>query len=144
MRGYGPGRAEFPLTNNSVYTVPSDLNVWPLMLCSGDNTQQSIQWLHLNGSSISTNPWEVPFYLYHDSQAYPGPHVGLYPGNDYTLTAYNEQVMVCEVTSDGGAVVERLFVRVQLPRGETLSLMTSVLTSFQVLFVLQLLLLSQN
>ena len=143
MRGSGPGNANFPLTNNSVYTVPPYLTVWPLMLCSGDDTTQSIEWLHLNGSSLSRDGWEAPFYQYHDSQAYPGPHVGLYRGNGHTLTAYNEQVMICQVTTSGSGEVERLFVRVQLPRGKTHVCRCHML-SFEVFFVLQLLLLSQN
>ena len=119
MRGFGSGNVDFALTNNSVYTVPSALDVWPLMLCSGESTQDGVEWLHPDGTSIPTDGWGPPFYWHHDSQSFPGPHVGLYRGNAYTLTAYDEQEMICQVTSAGGAVVEKLFVRVQLPRGET-------------------------
>ena len=116
--GFGQEKVPFPLGNNSVYTVHSDYhkNECPLMLCSSDSEQDNeAQWLHLNGSVVTENA-ELPYYqLQSDDGQYQG--AGLWYGSSYILTALDEQELICQVSHPSG--VERVFVRVQLPRGET-------------------------
>lgn len=115
--GFGQEKVPFPLDNNSVYTVPSHyhMNECPLMLCSSDSEQDEAKWLHLNESIVSENA-ERPYYQRQsDDGQYQG--AGLWHGSRYILTALDEQELVCQVSRPNG--VERLFVRVQLPRGET-------------------------
>ena len=119
MLGFGQEKVAFPLGNNSVYTVHSDYHMHecPLMLCSSDSQQDNeAQWLHLNGSVVTENA-ELPYYqLQSDDSQYQG--TGLWYGNSYILTALDEQDLICQVSHHPSGV-ERLFVRVQLPRGET-------------------------
>ena len=125
LQGYGNKGATFPLTNNSVYTVPPDynLNEYPLMLCGSNSTVQSdIRWLHLNGSAVTTEPFtRLPYYQANDPSL---PGEGLWHSSGYMLTALDEEDLICEV-SRGSEVMESLLVRVQLPRGETCRLQVS-------------------
>ena len=122
MQGVGPNKATFPLTNNSVYTVPSDyiLNYSPLVVCGSDNEEDVAEWLHPNGSAVATSG--LPYYQQTDDGEYPG--AGLWRGIGHTLTALDEQELICRVTSHTGE--ERLHVRVQLPRGETCRLQSAL------------------
>ena len=117
MLGIGSGKVKYPLTNNSVYTVPSDyyLNYCPLMECSSDNEQDvnGAQWLHPNGSVVAENG--LPYHQQTEEDEYTG--AGLWRDFSYILTALDEQELICEVTHPSGK--ERLHVRVQLPRGGT-------------------------
>lgn len=126
VQGYGSKNVTLPLANHSVYTVPSDynLNACPLMLCSSNSTVQGdIQWLHLNGSAVTMDPFAgLPYYQANDPSS---PGVGLWHGSGYMLTALDEEELICQVSHHDGEVVERLLVRVQLPRGETCRLQAS-------------------